>query len=180
MLLVFIELVPFKENEGNSKELELLKPAAVAADDDMACCRDLGKEAVKAKAAAAAAALEALLRCSLVVEVEAGIFANDSNCKRGCLKTKLLGFKEPLALPLTLPLALALLLLGVVELQPKFENTFVDVAAEENVVESLDGSRLKSFDVFRTRIKGQNDYILFFFFFCGDLIVNKNPNLFKK
>ena len=157
MLLVFIELVPFKENEGNSKEVELLKPAAVAADDDMACCRDLGKEAVKAKAAAAAAALEALLRCSLVVLVD--VVANDSNCKRGCLKTKLLGFKEPLALTLALPLPLApvLLLLGAVELQPKFEKTFVDEAAEENVVESLDGSRLKSFDVFRTRIKRQND-----------------------
>lgn len=137
LIFVFIELVPFKEKVDDNKELVLLKPAAVAPEDDMACCRDLGKEALKAKAAAAA-----VLRCSLVL-------ATDSNCRRGCLKTKLPGFKETLALPLLL------LLLAVFELQPKFEKTFVVDETEENVVESFEGSRLKSFEVFSTKEKKQ-------------------------
>lgn len=150
-MLFFIALVPFKENVGDNKAVELLSPAAEAAVEEMACCKDLGKEADKAAAAAAVTLEELLLRSlvvAFVVTVEVGtakeLFVKDSNCKRGCLKIKLLGFKELLLLLIEAGILFTL------ELLAKFEKTFVELAElEENVVESLALSSSKSLEVLR-------------------------------
>lgn len=84
-------------------------PADVDVDDEeIACSKDFGREADKANAAAAAAVTVALLLRSLAVVVVAVlgealpaavvgdtiVADRDSNCRRGCLKIKLLDFEE--------------------------------------------------------------------------------------
>lgn len=86
-------------------------PADVDVDDEeIACSKDFGKEADKANAAAAAAVTVTLLLRSLAVVVVAVlgealpaavavvgdtiVADRDSNCRRGCLKIKLLDFEE--------------------------------------------------------------------------------------
>lgn len=77
-------------------------------DEEIACSKDFGREADKANAAAAAAVTVALLLRSLAVVVVAVlgealpaavvgdtiVADRDSNCRRGCLKIKLLDFEE--------------------------------------------------------------------------------------
>lgn len=103
----------------------------------------MGKDADKAKAAAAAATatFEVLLRSMIVVVGLA--LVKDSNCKRGCLKTKLLGFNELLLL-----LLLELMIFG--DVLVKFEKTLV---LEENEEESFELSKLKSLEDFKSAIK---------------------------
>lgn len=95
-------------------------------DEEIACSKDFGKEADKANAAAAAAVTVALLLRSLAVVVavlgealpaavvgDTIVADRDSNCRRGCLKIKLLDFE---AFSKLLP--------------PKVENAFEVAAAK--------------------------------------------------
>lgn len=135
LLFAFRAVEALREKVGESIE------AAVADDDDMACCKDLGREADRAKAAAATAtALVVLLMRSLDTVAEV---LDDSNCKRGCLNTKLLGFVELLR---ALLVPLLLLVIVFVVLLTKFVKTF---ETDENVEASLALSAIKSLAGFR-------------------------------
>lgn len=103
----------------------------------------MGRDAVKAKAAAVAAVATFWRSLEFIEELWAA--DRDSNCKRGCLKIKLLGFDEMSVLPPAQPLEDAWL--------AKFENTFV-VEANGNglaistelsleVLEAMRGKKIK-------------------------------------